>query len=39
VSAYAGKQLSGVVRQTWLHGIPVDVTDAPRGALIRRGQS
>jgi len=39
VSAYAGRTLSGVVRQTWLHGIPVDLADAPRGALIKRGQS
>ena len=39
VSAYAGRTLSGVVRQTWLNGIPVDVTKAPRGQLLRRGQS
>jgi len=39
VSAYAGRMLTGVVRQTWLHGAPVDITAAPRGALIRRGQS
>lgn len=35
----AGRMLTGVVRQTWLHGAPVDITAAPRGALIRRGQS
>ena len=38
VSAYAGRELTGVVRQTWLHGIPVDTDDAPRGQLLRRGQ-
>lgn len=38
VSAYAGRTLTGVVRQTWLHGIPVDPDAAPRGRLLRRGQ-
>ncbi len=35
VSAYAGWRLSGVVRETWLRGVPVD--DVPRGRLLRRG--
>lgn len=39
VSAYAGRTLSGVVRQTWLHGVPVDLADAPRGQLLRRDES
>lgn len=39
VSAYAGRTLTGVVRQTWLHGIPVDLDAAPRGRLLERGQS
>ena len=39
VSAYAGRTLTGAVRQTWLHGIPVDIEAAPRGRLLRRGQS
>lgn len=39
VSAYAGRSLSGVVRQTWLHGIPVDLDADPRGQLLTRGQS
>jgi allantoinase len=39
VSAYAGRTLTGVVRQTWLHGIPVDFHAAPRGQLLTRGQS
>ncbi len=39
VSAYAGRKLTGVVRQTWLHGALVDLAAAPRGALIRSGRS
>jgi allantoinase len=35
VSAYAGRRLAGVVRETWLRGVPVD--DTPRGRLLRRG--
>jgi allantoinase len=37
VSAYAGRTLTGVVRQTWLRGIPVDIDAAPRGQLLTRG--
>jgi allantoinase len=36
VSAYAGRRLAGVVRETWLRGVPV-TEDAPRGRLLRRG--
>jgi allantoinase len=36
VSAYAGRRLAGVVRETWLRGVPVDET--PRGRLLRRGE-
>ena len=36
VSAYAGRRLAGVVRETWLRGAPVSV-DAVRGRLLRRG--
>jgi allantoinase len=39
VSAYAGRTLTGTVRQTWLNGTPVDIEAAPRGRLLRRGQS
>ena len=39
VSAYAGRTLTGAVRQTWLHGIPVDIEADPRGRLLTRGQS
>jgi allantoinase len=38
VSAYAGRALTGVVRQTWLAGIPLDPGDEPRGRLLTRGQ-
>jgi allantoinase len=36
VTPYAGRELSGVVRQTWLRGAPADGT--PRGRLLRRGE-
>jgi allantoinase len=36
VSAYAGRRLAGVVRETWLRGVPVGET--PRGRLLRRGE-
>ncbi len=40
VSAYAGRRLAGVVRETWLRGVPVDASDeqSPRGRLLRRGE-
>jgi allantoinase len=40
VSAYAGRRLAGVVRETWLRGVPVhpDPDDTPRGRLLRRGE-
>jgi allantoinase len=37
LSPYAGRTLTGVVRRTWLHGIPVDLDAAPRGRLLTRG--
>jgi allantoinase len=37
VSAYAGRRLAGVVRETWLRGVPV-TEDAARGRLLRRGE-
>ncbi len=37
VSAYAGRTLTGTVRQTWLRGVPIDLAAAPRGRLLRRG--
>jgi allantoinase len=36
VSAYAGRTLTGTVRQTWLRGTPIDLSAAPRGRLLRR---
>jgi allantoinase len=36
VSAYAGRRLAGVVRETWLRGATVGET--PRGRLLRRGE-
>jgi allantoinase len=36
VCAYAGRTLTGTVRQTWLAGVPIDIDDAPRGRLLRR---
>ncbi len=39
VSAYAGRTLTGTVRQTWLRGVPVDLDAAPRGQLLRRGEA
>jgi allantoinase len=38
VSAYAGRTLTGTVRQAWLRGQPIDVAADPRGRLIRRGE-
>ncbi len=37
ISAYAGRRLAGVVRETWLRGVPL-VDDTPRGRLLRRGE-
>ena len=38
VSAYAGRRLRGVVRETWLRGTPVDIDGPPRGRLLRRNE-
>jgi allantoinase len=38
VTAYAGRTLVGTVRQTWLHGQPLDLTGPARGRLIERGR-
>jgi allantoinase len=39
VTAYAGRTLTGTVRQTWLRGAPVDPDgDSPAGRLLRRGE-
>jgi allantoinase len=36
ITAYAGRRLAGVVRETWLRGAPV-TEDAVRGRLLSRG--
>jgi allantoinase len=36
VTPYAGRELSGVVRATWLRGEPVDLDGPPRGRLLSR---
>jgi allantoinase len=36
VTAYAGRSLVGTVRQTWLHGRPLDLTGPPQGRLLER---
>jgi allantoinase len=38
VTPYAGCELHGVVRETWLRGERVDGTGAPRGRLLVRGE-
>ncbi|HRD62830.1 MAG TPA: allantoinase AllB [Nocardioides sp.] len=35
VSAYAGRRLAGVVRETWLRGVPVDPA-VPHGRLLQK---
>jgi allantoinase len=37
VTPYAGRELCGVVRETWLAGRRVELTSPPRGRLLRRG--
>ena len=37
ISAYSGRTLDGVIRQTWLRGERVDPDGAPRGRLLTRG--
>jgi len=36
VTPYAGRTLTGTVRQTWLRGEPIDVAAGPRGRLLGR---
>jgi allantoinase len=36
ISAYTGRRLFGVVRQTWLRGEPIDLDGPPTGRLLRR---
>ncbi len=39
VSAYAGRTLTGTVRETWLRGARVDLDAPPRGHLLTRGEA
>jgi allantoinase len=39
VCPYTGRRLTGVVRRTWLAGVPVELDGAPRGRLLRRGSA
>ncbi|MCW2696603.1 MAG: allB [Modestobacter sp.] len=38
VTPYAGRELAGVVRRTWLRGLVVEPDGAPAGRLLIRGQ-
>ncbi|HEY0473926.1 MAG TPA: allantoinase AllB [Kribbella sp.] len=38
LTPYAERPLAGVVRSTWLRGIPIDIEAAPRGRLLTRGE-
>ncbi|WP_427886849.1 allantoinase AllB [Kribbella sp. GL6] len=38
ITPYDGRTLTGVVRGTWLHGVPVDLAADPRGCLLTRGE-
>ena len=37
VTPYAGRRLTGVVRGSWLRGVPIDVDAGPRGRFLTRG--
>jgi allantoinase len=39
LTPYAGRELTGVVRETWLAGRRVDVAGPGRGRLLYRGES
>ncbi|HEY3555960.1 MAG TPA: allantoinase AllB [Kribbella sp.] len=38
ITPYDGRTLSGAVRSTWLHGVPVDLAADPHGRLLTRGE-
>ena len=38
ITPYAGRQLSGVVRSTWLRGVRIDIAEPPRGRQLTRGE-
>nr|WP_202512535.1 allantoinase AllB [Streptomyces sp. SID3343] len=39
VTPYAGRELTGAIRTTWLAGAPVDVHGSPRGRLLDRTET
>ena len=39
LTPYAGRELTGVVRETWLRGRRVRAEEPPRGRLLRRGEA
>ncbi|HET8716884.1 MAG TPA: allantoinase, partial [Nocardioidaceae bacterium] len=39
VTPYAGAELAGVVRSTWLRGERIDIDAEPRGRFLTRGES
>ena len=38
ITPYAGRQLTGVVRSTWLRGVRIDIDAPPRGRQLTRGE-
>lgn len=38
VTPYHGRTLAGVVRGSWLRGVPIDIGSRPRGRLLNRGE-
>ena len=38
ITPYAGRNLTGTVRSTWLRGIRIDVAGPPRGRQLTRGE-
>ena len=39
ITPYAGRELAGVVRSTWLRGDRIDIDAEPRGRLLSRGEA
>ncbi|MGV9777246.1 amidohydrolase family protein, partial [Streptosporangium sp. NPDC003464] len=37
VTPYHGRPLAGVVRASWLRGVPIDIDSPPQGRLLNRG--
>jgi allantoinase len=39
ITPYAGRRLTGVVRSTWLRGVPIEIGSPPRGRLLEREET